>query len=410
MNEADLRERLRRAAEGMRVEVSPLEPIASRGRRRILQRALAGTLVGIILTSGLVWGGLMLTKTEVAPSGERRSAIEHYNMGGRPIRPVLVAYGAAWFTIQYPENGMGLARIDEQTDEIRRVPAAGHAGWMAAGAGSLWVGSCTSPEPACGNETTVFRIDPTTLDSMASINLGQPIFGMAFGAGSLWVTTSDGRNGHLQRIDPASNAVSSTIDGWACCQGVGYSEGSVWGLGKIGGKFDGELGRLDPATEQIYLQPKIRPHFRFGGRLLEVGEGAVWMWAIGSGHDSALVRVDPGTGEITHANEDVSRAFGWFSAGEGGVWLARPSETTPCIELVRLDPSDGRSQTVALVAIENEPAYVNIGIGGVSLGVGVGDGAAWITIDQNYEVIRVDLDRLDEGPITDPACTASPAN
>ncbi len=338
-----------------------------------------------------------------------RPAVRHFDMGGRPIRPVVVAYGAAWFTVQYPETGMGLARIDVETGEITRVRAAGHAGFIAAGAGSIWTASCTSAGPDCGNETTIFRIDPTTLDLVATIDLPQAIFGIAFGAGSLWVTTSDGRDGHLRRIDPETNSVSLMIDGWACCQGTAFGEGSLWALGKIGGKFDGELARFDPATEEIHLQPKIRPHYRWGGHRLAVGEGAVWVHATGLG-PSALVRIDPATGEITHTNEDLQRWFAWFAVGEGGVWVVRPSETTPCLELVRLDPSDGRSQTVALVAIENEPAYANIGVVGPLLGVGVGGQAAWITIDQSYEVIRVDLDRLDEGPFTDPACTASPSN
>jgi hypothetical protein len=381
----------------MRVEVPPLVPIASQGRRRILQRALAGTLVGIILTSGLVWGGLVLTKTEVAPSGERRSAIEHYDMGGRPVRPIAVAYGAAWFIVQDGGAGnLSLARIDNSTGDVERVSAAGEPEYIAVGSGSIWTATCSGRTISGCPDPQLFRIDPQTLEAVATLELPGSPMALAFGGGSAWVAVHTDKPSIL-RIDPTANQIVATISDQLCCHDISYGEGALWGIAQ-GRPHDGELARIDPARDTItYPAESFRERFRYGGSVVAAGEGAVWVGASGK-----LVRVDPVTGRITDVLENAASSL--FVAAEGGVWGARLTADQACVLLVRVDPDQVEPRVVRSIPLVGEWHPMDFVSLGPSMATGAGEDAVWIAIDATWEVVRVDLDGIGDGPVTDPAC------
>jgi sugar lactone lactonase YvrE len=69
----------------------------------------------------------------------------------------------------------------------------------ASGDGSIWIGHVLDKD--------VWRVDPDSLQTQARIPIGEPIRGLAFGAGRIWVTTPTS----LHEIDPTTNAVVASV-------------------------------------------------------------------------------------------------------------------------------------------------------------------------------------------------------
>jgi streptogramin lyase len=341
------------------------------------------------------------SKDEASPL---RPAVEHYDMGGRPIRPIAVGYGAAWFIVQ---DGPGagelvLTRVDNASGDVTRVEAAGEAEYIAVGAGSIWTATCSGRTISGCPDPGLLRIDPQTLEAVATLELPGSPMALAFGGGSLWVAVHADKPSIL-RVDPATNQVVDTTSDDLCCHDIAYGEGALWGIAQ-GRPHDRELARIDPATGEItYPAESLRARFRYGGGSVVAGEGGIWVEA-----SSTLVRVDPDSGLITHTLEDAVRSL--FVASEGAVWLTRLTENQSCVELVRVDPDQVEPEVVRAIPLVGEWHPMDFPTLGPSMATGAGEGAVWITIDATWEVIRVDLARLDEGPATDPACTASPSN
>ena len=418
MNETDLRDRLTRAAASLLVREPSMEQLVERGKRKRLVRQVTAGVTAIVVLTASSWALFSLRRLDPSkPADSSLPAVTRFDMDGRPIRQVAVGYGAAWFTVQDAKTrNMALARIDETTGEVIRVAAAGQAGYVAVGAGSVWTATCANPDQeSC--QTRIVRIDPTTLEAIAEIPMEGPIWGMAFGAGSLWVMTRQYIEGLLIRVDPGLNRVVAKIGEWACCSavavccsGVTVGEVAVWGLGSIG-RRSGELTKLDPMTEDVTRLPSLRPRFRFGGHHLAVGQGVVWVAVDSQGGfplgGSAVAKIDPATGMITAVFNNVGP--GRFVAGHGAMWMARVGDRAGCVELLHLSPSDASIRVLGVVAM-GEARYQFTGPFGPSIGVGLGGDTAWITIDQTYEVIRVDLSALGSEPVVDPECRASPSN
>ena len=138
----------------------------------------------------------------VDPSSGR--VVADVPIGGRPVSIALGA-GAVWVVNADDET---VLRIDPKTKRV--VKTIGGLGTdvtsIAFGFGSVWV--------AGGNDGTVVRIDPRQNAAEAPVDLGsssevllQPVFLVATGAGSVWVT----RGNRLLRIDPRKNAVTASV-------------------------------------------------------------------------------------------------------------------------------------------------------------------------------------------------------
>jgi YVTN family beta-propeller protein len=75
-------------------------------------------------------------------------------------------------------------------------------------------------------DDSVSRVDPTTDAVSATINVGQAPFGIASGAGAVWVANQNGNS--VSRIDPSTNRVSATIAVGMLPIGVAITPGAVW--------------------------------------------------------------------------------------------------------------------------------------------------------------------------------------
>ncbi len=144
-------------------------------------------------------------------------AIAKFRLRRDPLSP-LVDGRYVWI-VSLSENS--LTRIDSRSTKATTIRVGAVPLALAAGAGSVWVGHEVERE--------VWRLDPETTQPTAKIPIDDPIRGLTFGGGSVWVTTERG----LHSIDPATNDVTRDIQLMSPSPdlgpiGVVYLDGSVW--------------------------------------------------------------------------------------------------------------------------------------------------------------------------------------
>jgi hypothetical protein len=149
-----------------------------------------------------------------------------------------VGYGAAWVIVQkYGAGQLALVRVDASTLDALDVAAAGQSEAVALGAGSVWAANCARPvaDDDC-DLAEVVRIDPATLETQATLTVpGRNLGEIAFGQGSVWVSTYVKRVWTLFRIDPQTGRVIASSKG--CCSDLSAGEASsgastVWTAGR----------------------------------------------------------------------------------------------------------------------------------------------------------------------------------
>jgi virginiamycin B lyase len=247
---------------------------------------------------------------------------------------------------------------------------------------------------------------------IATIGTGGFPYGMAFGAGSLWVAGGD----HVTRIDPASNRVEASIpltmgSGHAPVgpSGLAFGAGAVW----VPMAVPGAVWRIDPASNRVVARISL------GGPLREAisvsaTRGAVWIASRGEGERGVLLRVDPArqrvvaevpvdgvptavaagpttawvataggrvlvvdakrnrvTGSVNSGGGPLLGFSQTIALGGGGVWLAEPFAE----QVVRIDPANRR--VVARIQA------------GAATNLAVGQGAVWVVSSRG--LLRVDI-------------------
>jgi streptogramin lyase len=111
-----------------------------------------------------------------------------------PLTPV--AFGGAIFVVSLPGN---VLRVDPATNTTSTAAVGDVSACLVGAEGSLWVGHDFSRD--------VWRLDPVTLRQEARIVIGEPVRGIAYGAGRVWATTE----ASLVAIDPATNAIALKV-------------------------------------------------------------------------------------------------------------------------------------------------------------------------------------------------------
>jgi hypothetical protein len=337
------------------------------------------------------------------PAASPPPVIRESFVGGRPIRPIAVGFGAAWVIVQDDETGkLGLARIDDASGEVVRVASAEEAGYVTVGAGSVWTATCTDPSVGGCGASRVLRIDPESLESIATIEVVDFVSDITFGADSVWLAAHRDGESLVVRIDPETNAIRSRISGQFCCRALGYGEGRLWGVASQP-PHDRELAIIDPETEAVSYPGLHDDRLKYGVSLVVAGEGAAWVETAGPGREGTIGRIDPGTGAVTNVAQDVG--LGWFRAAEGAVWIARSPISGPCVELVRLDPVNAAETVAARVRMGQSRSARTFGPGGSIYSVAAGAGAVWLAIDHTWQVVRIDVPSLGQEAAADPGCT-----
>jgi hypothetical protein len=276
-----------------------------------------------------------------------------------------------------PENTL-LKRLDPRTgEEVAEVPLEGFSAnitEVAFGAGSVWVSSGDYyPEPAGGKQPgdVVLRVDPETKRVVDRI----PVYtasGLAFGHGSVWVTSAT--YGTVSRIDPQTGEMVANIDVGRGAVDIATDErsGAVWVAGlylpKDYGGYDlpkrspdNKLSRVDPETNRVVAQIPIRADSPYGGASsVAVGEGAVWAQS----DDGRLFKVDPAANEVV-AEVTIGQWSPHLAVSGGAVWATVQGGGSSGERLVRLDPSTER-----VVASEDIGPVSKVGYGRLVAGGG----------------------------------------
>ena len=243
---------------------------------------------------------------------------------------------------------------------------------VAFGAGSVWVSSGDYyPEPVGerGPGDIVLRVDPETNRVVGRIPVDSPT-GLTFGHGSVWATSAG--HGTVSRIDPETGEVAAEIDVGRGAVDIATDErtGDVWVAGlylpeDYSGDFSQEdseynkLSRVDPATNRVVAEIPIAANSPEGGaQSVAVGEGAVWTQSV----DGGLFKVDPATNEVT-TTVDLGDYSSHLAAYGGAIWAT--VQDSSATRLQRADPRTGR-----VVASEHVGSVSKVGYGRLVAGGG----------------------------------------
>ena len=281
------------------------------------------------------------------------------------VTDIASGFGAVWAS-----TAMAVVRIDPLTNGVAEtIPVAGigDTGKLAVGEGAVWVTHGISE---------VSRIDPSTSEVVATIDVGPGVRGIAVGGGRVWVTREpqpDEVEGYLVQIDPAANEiVGSPLR-------IGVGPGPVtFGAGAAWVTLTAETGAL----------VKVDP-----GTMTKVGQvdgirGSAWfvageMWAATG---ESIARIDPSTstvvGEIPmpFAREvDFGSNAAWVlndsPATAGNVYIPDPRAPGSVVEI---DPLTGR-RVRSPVLVGDSPSFM-----------AAGEGAVWVAQYDSGLVTRID--------------------
>jgi hypothetical protein len=359
---------------------------------------------------------------KVLPGGDRPLRALPPDGEGPPLRVVPDGDGAA----PQPEGGgerpsgpdrPGGAAGGRGRPRRRTVlVAAAAVGLLAAVAIAGRVGQGGGPAPSTRPSAPSTQAPPATNARpsavVATIPTGGFPYGMAFGAGSLWVASG----GHVSRIDPDSNRVEATIPlttgaGHAAVgpSGLAFGAGSVW----VPMAVPGTVWRIDPDSNRVVARISL------GGPLREAisvsaTRGAVWIASRGDGEGGLLRRVDPARQRVVAdlALDGVPTAV---AAGPTTTWVATRGGRVLVVDARRNRVTDsvntgggpllGFSQTIALgggvwlaepfaeqiVRIDPASREVVARIqAGAATNLAVGQGAVWAASSRG--LLRVDID------------------
>jgi YVTN family beta-propeller protein len=176
---------------------------------------------------GLATGGGFLWVTNPAPTDQPAQAdtVSAIDLGTRRVArtvevgygPIFDAfgYGAAW-TANHDEASVSAITPGSHKAASIEIPGADLLG-IAAGAGGIWVVDY--------DHRRVLRIDPITHRVVAKIPVGGEPLRVATGSGSVWVTNRD--DSTVSRIDSQTNTVVATVKLGRPVAGAGGAAGAA---------------------------------------------------------------------------------------------------------------------------------------------------------------------------------------
>jgi streptogramin lyase len=229
-----------------------------------------------------------IAKVDPNPNGGVLAMMDLGDFGnGYPTAIAVGDDGDLWVTValwdanDHPIPGK-LLRVDPASGQVKAtIPIGPTALDIAASPGAIWVVNY--------GDGTIQKVDPTTNTATLIPALAPDGSGIAFGEGSIWVSSEDGQ---VLRIDPATGNVTTTIPTLPGSEGLAVGSGAVWvaAYGNVGVN-NGMLLRIDPATNQVVKAILV------GTNPIYVAAGCGTVFVAMDG-DSTVAQVDPGSNNV----------------------------------------------------------------------------------------------------------------
>jgi DNA-binding SARP family transcriptional activator/DNA-binding beta-propeller fold protein YncE len=261
---------------------------------------------------------------------QRSRVVGHVLVGRRPVA-VAIGHGSVW--VANADDGT-VSRIDQERHEVIRTIGIGAPTIdLAVANDAVWV--------ANGSDGTVSRIDPSadavveTIDLRGSSELAwNPTYAVAADDDSVWIAAGPH---HVHRIDPTTNEPFAIIDVGHAPVGVAVGEEALWVV-----TFAERALRIEPHTNTTTTEVPIGYPVA-----LTTGEQAVWV----SDSRGQVWRINPDTATVSQTTP-VGGGLVGLCATEGVVFAANNADGT----VVQIDPQDGR--VVGLVSVGHAPTDV----------------------------------------------------
>ena len=261
---------------------------------------------------------------------QRSRVVSHVLVGRRPVA-LAIGHGSVW--VANADDGT-VSRIDHDRHEvIRTIGIGAPAIDLAVTTDAVWV--------ANGSDGTVSRIDPSvdavveTIDLRGSSELvWNPTYAVDADDDSVWVAAGPH---HVLRIDPTTNESSAIIDVGHVPVGLALGEEALWVVTTAERALRIEQ-HTNTATAEVPIGYPVA---------LAAGKQAVWV----SDLRGQVWRINPDTGTVSQTTP-VGGALVGMCATDGVVFAANNADGT----VVQIDPQDGR--VVGLIPVGHAPTDV----------------------------------------------------
>jgi DNA-binding SARP family transcriptional activator/streptogramin lyase len=261
---------------------------------------------------------------------ERSQVVGHVRVGRRPVA-LAMGHGSVW--VANADDGT-VSRIDPDRHElVRTIGIGAPAIDLAVTTDAVWV--------ANGSDGTVSRIDPgadavvETIDLKGSSELvWNPAYAVEADDDSVWIAVGPR---HVFRIDPTTNEPSAIIDVGHVPVGLAIGEEALW----VATTAERAL-RIEPHTNTATAEVPVGDPVA-----LTAGEQAVWA----SDLRGQIWRINPDTATVTQTTP-VGRGLLGLCATDGLLFAANNTDGT----VVQLDARDGR--VVGIVPVGHAPTDV----------------------------------------------------
>jgi DNA-binding SARP family transcriptional activator len=261
---------------------------------------------------------------------QRSRVVGHVLVGRRPVA-LAIGHGSVW--VANTDDGT-VSRIDlDRREVIRTIGIGAPAIDLAVTTDAVWV--------ANGSDGTVSRIDPSadavveTIDLRGSSELvWNPTYAVDADDDSVWIAAG---LRHVHRIDPTSNEPSASIDVGHVPAGLALGAETVWVVTTAERAL-----RIEPHTNRATAEVPIEYPVA-----LTVGKQAVWV----SDSRGQVWRINPDTATVTQTIPVGGRLVGLCTT-DGAVFAANNADGT----VVQIDPQDGR--VVGVIPVGHAPTDV----------------------------------------------------
>lgn len=277
------------------------------------------TSIAASATAVWVHDGPTGTVTRIDPA--TNTVVAKISVGGNQGGTIATDAQAVWVT----EASTGIvSRIDPQRNQVTAtIKLAPGAALLAVSPGAVWVINVPN--------NTLTKIDEQTNRIVATLSTPTLPIGVSFSAGSVWLCSRHGWQAGLTRIDPQTNKVQAQIDVGTAhlleCNGVVALAQAVW-VPIFDNVNDQQhlLERIDPSTNTVTTTIELGADMN--ADMAADGQG-VWVCDPTTG----LLRVDPQTNQVVaHLTLPGGDSL---ALGAGSVWLTRTNDNS----VVRITPA-----------------------------------------------------------------------